>query len=68
MMAKASVAMICDPPDSEQAGPPARSEAEELPAEGLRLLRLFLSIGRKADRDQVVHLVDKFVEKLKEKK
>jgi hypothetical protein len=47
--------------------PHAHGEPEAgLPAEGLKLLRLFLSIEKKADRDQAFQTVEKFIEKLKE--
>jgi hypothetical protein len=39
----------------------------ELPAEGLRLMKLFLSIERKEDRDQLFQVVQKFAEKLKKR-
>jgi hypothetical protein len=47
--------------------PPAQRRQENgLPAEGLKLLRLFLSIEKKADRDRVFQTVEKFIERLKE--
>jgi hypothetical protein len=47
--------------------PPAKSEQDDrLTADGLKLLRLFLSIESKVDRDRVFQLVEKFIEKLKE--
>jgi hypothetical protein len=47
--------------------PPAKSEQDDrLTADGLKLLRLFLSIESKVERDRVFQLVEKFIEKLKE--
>jgi hypothetical protein len=34
------------------------------PAEGLKLMRLFMSVERKEDRDQLFQLVEKYVELL----
>jgi hypothetical protein len=43
-------------------------QEEGLPAEGLRLIRLFLSVERKADRDQIFQMVEKFVAELKQRR
>jgi hypothetical protein len=46
--------------------PTQRQQEDGLPAEGLKLLRLFLSIEKKADRDRAFQTVERFIEKLKE--